>query len=449
MSHDPLASPPAPVAIDGAERKTLEPFTCLGCGCHCDDLAVTLQGQSAVAVERACPLGRDFIFQGSDTAEDFPVAVVRGHPVTIEEALEASLELLAEAQSPLVLLLLQTATETAAAAIELAEKVGAAVEIGLDATPSASALAYQRGGRVSATLGEVKDRADVVLFWYANPVVTHPRHWERYSVEPRGRFVSGGRQGRRVLVVGESETETAQLADRFFRIPRDREMEVIWTLRALVKNCLLDPKQVARTTGCDLSALSELAGELVRARYGAWFHGPSERADSLAVAAATLEATAALVRDLNERGRFVLLGMGETGNRVGLEAALTWQTGFPASVDFAAGAPESIPGVTSARARLQRGEVDLVVVVGAFANDRVGSELIAVLGQIPTIWIGPAGAALNRSLTVHLVAGAIGCETGGTVFRADGVAIPVRPHRPCRLMTDRSWVEALMRHSAT
>ena len=60
-----------------------------------------------------------------------------------------------------------------------------------------------------ATLGEVKYRADVVGILGDRPIVTHPRHWERYSVEPVGRFVPEGRAGRKVVVIDQNRTASA------------------------------------------------------------------------------------------------------------------------------------------------------------------------------------------------------------------------------------------------
>jgi len=50
------------------------------------------------------------------------------------------------------------------------------VEPGDSRSSAARVLALQRVGRVSATLGEIKNRADVVVFWGADPMVSQPRH---------------------------------------------------------------------------------------------------------------------------------------------------------------------------------------------------------------------------------------------------------------------------------
>jgi len=135
-------------------------------------------------------------------------------------------------------------------------------------------LAFQRVGRVSATLGEVKNRADVVVFWGADPVVSHPRHWQRYSVEPQGRFIPDGRAGRTVIVVDQERTATAEQANLFLEIEPSRQFEVLWVLRALVRGVALDAIRVREIAGADLPRLQELRERLMAARYGAFFHGP-------------------------------------------------------------------------------------------------------------------------------------------------------------------------------
>ena len=250
-------------------------------------------------------------------------------------------------------------------------------------------LAFQRAGRVSATLGEVKNRTDVVVFWGADPVVSHPRHWERYSVEPRGRFIPDGRAGRTVVVVDEKHTATAEQADLFVEMDASRQFEALWVLRALVRGAAVDEARVREHTGIELPRLQELADQLMAARYGAFFHGSRITQGSLAEASATLEAAYGLVRDLNRQRRFVVLGMGEPGNSMGAEAVLTWQTGFPTSVDLSAGYPRSLPGVTTARRRIVCGEADLVLVVGPVPMEQLDEDWRGRLEKVPTLVIAP------------------------------------------------------------
>ena len=138
-------------------------------------------------------------------------------------------------------------TETTAAAISAGGSDRVAV---LDRSrPTAESLRqphFKRSGRVSATLGEVRHRADLVVFWSVDPVSTHPRHLERYSVEPRGRFVPEGRGARAVVVLDAERSATAERADVFVTCSTEAAVSrSLWTPRAM-RSCRGDRSRCVR-----------------------------------------------------------------------------------------------------------------------------------------------------------------------------------------------------------
>ena len=133
----------------------------------------------------------------------------------------------------------RSATEGQRAAIALADRIGASIDTTASLCHAPSVMALQAAGESTGTLGEFKNRADLVIYWGSNPVVSHPRHMERYSLEPRGEFVAG--RGARTLVVADVEkTPTAQLADVFLPIDPGKDFEALWTLRSLVRDLPLE-----------------------------------------------------------------------------------------------------------------------------------------------------------------------------------------------------------------
>ena len=281
---------------------------------------------------------------------------------------------------------------------------------------SAKLAAFQRVGQVSASLGEVKDRADVVVFWRCDPLVTHPRHWERYSVVPRGRFVPGGRAGRFVIVVDAEPTETSRAADLFVRIDPTREPETVDILRALAQGVAIDPDRAARSGGVPFPTLEALARRLTGARYGAWFLGASGGTRAA-------ESLLRLVRDLNVGRRFVALELGEAGNRAGASAASTWQAGAPSTIDYGLGYPRHLPGEATLRARLESGEIDAALLIA----DGPEAGTLDRLAGVPLIWIAPGATAIGLASAVAFDVARPGIEVGGTVARVDGVMLPLRP----------------------
>lgn len=210
-------------AESGQDEPTVfDPVTCLVCGCLCDDIAVVKQGGKSTEARNACAVGREWLLRDRSFEPTLPAALIHGQPVELAEAVEQAAGLLLKARAPIILGLGHSTNETVAAALELADRIGAVVEPGDSRSSAPRVFAFQRVGRVSATLGEVKNRADVVVFWGTDPVVSHPLHWQRYSVEPEGRFVPDGRAGRTMVVVDRERTATAKQADVFVEIDANR-----------------------------------------------------------------------------------------------------------------------------------------------------------------------------------------------------------------------------------
>src|SRR5512138_329709 len=51
-----------------------------------------------------------------------------------------------------------------------------------------SILGVQEVGIPTATLGQIRHRADLVIYWGCDPWSAHPRHLERYTNFTEGRF---------------------------------------------------------------------------------------------------------------------------------------------------------------------------------------------------------------------------------------------------------------------
>jgi formylmethanofuran dehydrogenase subunit B len=337
--------------------------------------------------------------------------------------------------------------EATASALAIADAIGAVVDPAGSADREPRLRAFQRVGQVSATLGEVRDRADLVVFWDVDPIATHPRHWERYSVEPPGRFITRGRGGRSVVVIGQETTATAAASDLWVPVDPDRRGETLGVLRAMVKGIGLDPARVERSTGCPFEVLRDLAGRLTRARYGAFFFGPSMGEGPGGDWA--VEAALALVRDLNEGRRFVALTLGPPGNAGGAEAVLAWQAGAPSSLDFARGFPRHLPGEATLAVRLGAGEVDAVVIVHDDPAGELSTDLLGRLAAVPTIVIAPGATRPGRPSSVAFDVARPGIEAGGTVARVDGVMLPLRPSISAGLPTDREVLDELRRKLTT
>jgi formylmethanofuran dehydrogenase subunit B len=420
---------------DVAEPRTTEAVTCLGCGCLCDDIVAELRDRSLVAAHRACEPGRAWFESTAAEVEAAPRTTVDGAAVSDGEALDTAAEILRRSRAPVMCGLTRTATETVREALALADRLGARVVVGRSRDDLGRVTAFQNAGRVSATLGEVRNRADVVVFWGCDPATTHPRHAERYSLEPRGRFVPDGRAGRFVIVIDDRPTETSRAADLVVHLPADSDLDLVAKLRAGLRS----PSK--RVSGLGDQA-PMLMGRLTGARYGALFFRPRQRENARAL----WEGVAGLVRDLNEVARFVLLGLGAGGNLAGAEAALTWQGGFPQGVDYGPGFPAPVDESGTLGEILDAGETDAVVAVADPLPEDLSTRARAHLGRIPVVQVAPVAARrAGGRPTVAFTTAATGIEVAGSVTRVDGVTLPLRVLREPRYPTDRDWLNELSR----
>lgn len=406
----------------------IEDATCTACGCLCDDIVLRAEGGRIVEARHACERGRAW-FLADHGRGDRPIATIEGRAAGPAEAIARAAAILGGARAPIVLGLSRTTTEAQAAAVALADRIGAAIDP--SEVDPAQLLAVQRVGRVGATLGEVKDRADLVIFWGVDPIKTHPRHLERYSAEPHGRFVPGGRVDRFLIVVDAEATASAAVADQFIPLDAEAQLVTLRVLRGLVDGRPIDPARASEATGLEWSILRGLADRLAGATYGAFFFG--EGLGRSRGGKAAVEAALTFVRDLNDRARFVALPMGGPGNAKGAEAVLTWQAGYPFAVDLSSGAPRFLPGSATASIRLARGEADVALIVGDLPFDHLPENL-------PVVRIAPGAIDPARRSAVALNSATPGIDAPGTVVRVDGLMLPLRPALEPTAPTDHEWL---------
>ena len=158
-----------------SELKIVTDATCTFCGCVCDDMELTVEGHKITKAKNACVLGKAWFL--NHTVEERPVALIEGKPATLEEGVQRAARILAGARYPIVYGLSDTTCEAQRVAVGIADRIGGCVDTTTSVCHGPSGMAFQGVGEVTCSLGEVKNRADLVIFWGSNPAESHPRHW--------------------------------------------------------------------------------------------------------------------------------------------------------------------------------------------------------------------------------------------------------------------------------
>jgi formylmethanofuran dehydrogenase subunit B len=148
-------------------------------------------------------------------------------------------------------------------------------------------------------------------------------------------------------------------------------------------------------------------------------------ADSQPRDAGRTSALIALAQTLNGSTRCALSVLRQGGNRSGADAVMTSQTGYPMAVDFARGYPRYRPYDGTAGARLARGDVDAMLVLGSTAP--LAPELLTAMARVPCVVFGPrASEGALAGSRVIIDTGAAGVHESGTALRMDDVPLPLR-----------------------
>ena len=394
-------------------RGVLEPVTCLGCGCVCDDVSLQVSQGRIVGVAPDCPAARAWFGDGS-----VPEKVLRdGTAVGIEDAVAEAASLLAgSAGHVLVYLAPDLSTQAQRTALALADLLRARVDSATSEPAAAGLLSAQRRGRASATLGEIRNRADVLLFWGLDPVVRYPRYLSRYALEPEGTHVNGGRRGRKVISVHIGSSRSPAGAELEVTLDPADEIPALSIMRATVLGNR--PGELSPA----LESAVRAAEEMLRARYAVLVHEAEPGA--LGRDPFRAEGLIALVQALNGPTRAALSSLRAGGNRSGAESVLTWQTGYPLAVDFSAGFPRYTPAARGL-ASIGNGGATAVLIVGSAGG--LEAETSAALGRLPTVVIGPRASEAPFAARVAIDTGVAGIHEAGTAYRMDEVPLPLRP----------------------
>jgi formylmethanofuran dehydrogenase subunit B len=391
------------------ERATvIQEVVCPFCAMGCDDLEVAVADGALQLVGPDCPVAAEGFGRGQPAMEP----ALGGEAAALDAALAEAARLLRASSLPLYGGL---GTDVAGMreVLALAERTGGIVDHAGSRGLLANLRAMQDGGTVTATLAEVRNRADLVLLVGTDTTAIAPRFLER-CLAPRATLF--GSLERQLVHLGPGEPLAG--AERL-ACPAERLGEVVAVLRALAAGARIAAHEVA---GIALAALGGLADRLRAARYPVvvWAARdlPGSHPD---LVTATL---AGLIRELNAKGRCSGVPLVGPDNVVGANQVCGWQTGGPLRTSFASGAPDHDPVRWSTAALLRAGAADCLVWISG-----IGTLPLPDRG-VPTIALVRPGHPLPPGVDVAIPVGTPGLDHAGSVYRMDGVvSLPLRALR--------------------
>lgn len=293
------------------------------------------------------------------------------------------------------------------------------------------------GGKVTCTLGEVKQRADFIVYWGGNPAECHPRHFTKYTLMQKSKFLPRGRKDRTMVLVDIRETKSVKAADIFLQVRPSKDFELITILRAMIKGQSVPADQI-ESTGVNVEQLEDLITRMKSCRFGAIFFGMG-----LSMTRGKHMNSAALLTlaaEMNAFTKFVAMPMRGHGNVTGADVIMRWQTGYPFGISFNRGYPRYNPGEFSTVDVLVRGDTDCAFIIGADPGATMPQPAIDHLSRIPTIVLDPHVTHTSRLAKVHITTAPAGISAPGTAYRMDEIPLPLRPALNSPYPTDEEVV---------
>jgi len=416
-----------------------ESIICPGCGCLCDDLDVTVEGDRIVEVANVCLWGVSRFFHGKKfhpKKERHRLLTPqvrhkgRGETVSYEAALAEAALLLSRARRPLIYGLTNSGCFAQEAALNLARSLRARLEPADLAFKAPYYRSIQEHGLTWAPLEVIRDEADAVLFWGANPIHTAPRHVVRYAVFARGRFTERGIEDRQVAAVDIYQTELARFCSLFIKINPGQELDLVLGAASILAG-EPPPDPVVRGT-------RRLAQFLAKASCGVIFCG---RGVSYGPALELFDRLARLVAFLNREARFFLFPLSGDFNSSGLYHLLLNEVGLAGAPDFSTG--EVAVHYTPVDFR----EVDAVLVTGADLLWFLPEEVVADLKRrrVPIVALSPFANRTTSQAAVILPTALAGIETAEVAYRMDGLPLVLKQLVDSALPSDHQVLTDLRR----
>lgn len=400
--------------------------TCPVCGCGCDDITVQVEKGRISDVRGACLVGREKFMEVSGGQEHRimkPFERVDGKvkELSWSKAIEKAAGILSSVDRPLIYGFSENSCEAMKVGVDIAEEIGGFIDSQSSHCHGPSILGEQMVGIPSCTLGMVANYADLVIYWGANPVDSHPRHLSRFSVYPRGLYRPEGRRDRKMIVLDTRKTCTAKIANQFIQVAPNGDFDLISALRMIVNGGEIKQDEVA---GVSVRYIKKLARQLTSCEYGVVFvglglthsRGKWNNIDNLFH----------LVRAVNKHTRLSVIPMRGHYNVAGFNEVLTWRTGYPFSVDFQRGYPRYNPGENNVIDMLARGEVDAMLSISSDPGAHFPRKCVEHMAKIPLISIDVAHTPTTELASLVIPGVVSGMESEATYYRMDNVPLTAK-----------------------
>jgi formylmethanofuran dehydrogenase subunit B len=418
-----------------SDSRNFSHVSCPFCGLACDDLALKVDDGKIRATQNACQRGAAAFASLDPLSSSKPQ--VNGVDTSLEKAVQAAAKILRLSVQPLFAGL-STDVAGMRALMQLGDACGATFDHMNSESKMRNLLVLQDSGFVNTTFAEVKNHADLIIFFGTDAISRYPRFFERL-VWNKGSLAELNTASREIVYLGEAKnTQGGNAPDgrkpTAIKCANENLGGIAAALRALLAGHTLQTEQVG---GIKITVLKKLLEKIHTAKYAVFCWSAADL--DFPHAELAIQSLAELIKSINEKTRCAGLPLGGTDADITANSVHTWQSGFPIRTGFASGKPVYDPQHFSSQRLLGNGEADALMWVNSFDETRV-----APATKIPTIVLGRTGMKSSKAMQVFIPIATPGADHSGHFYRSDKiVALPLRKLRETLLPSVEQVVNAI------
>ncbi len=389
---------------------------CPGCSLLCNDILLEINGNKIEHVYNACSRGnKHFLSHISENRIKEPSIREGGElrTVTIEDALNKTVDYLKNAKRPLLYGWISTSCEAQKLGISIARKIGGIIDTPGSLCHVPSLIFLEDHEIRMLTFKEVRDLADFIIFWGCNPSSSHLRLFSKYAVLARGRNTEKGKEDRYVCLVDIRQTETRSISDLFLKIIPEQDHVL---LKALVDG--LRGNQVFNdAAGVSQKDIRELVSNMKQARFGVIFFGLGFIMGKMA--SENFKLLNDLFVELKKLDlNFAAMPMSGHYNMVGFKKVLQDNSNYKINADFKNEATLSTEDLQFHNL-LNSNTCDVILIVGANPLSTLPYSRAKLLKDKKVILIDPFKNLTAEVADLIIPTTLTGVESEGTAYRTD------------------------------
>ncbi len=377
-------------------------LTCPGCGCLCDDVEVDLDKDRITQTRNACTKGSTLLYDAQNP-ERRTRPLVSGNEVSIDEALKAAARLLTKAKHPMIYGLDRSTLETQSLAIELAKKLGAVIDDSSSYTFGSVMEMIITGALPTCSLAEVKDNADLLLYWGADPPHTHPRHLSTFTYYAYSDYTEAGWFPNVTMsCISNRENEFTGMCRPVFTVEPSEDKLLIASI-------------LSHLNGIESTEAAMALVEMIKnADFCTVFCG----VDMVQSLNNDLDAFTEMVQLLSQSTRIAIIPMIEEPNLRGFDQLLHQKAGYINGVDFTDGQIRATSLSFNERVTIQ--PADCALVIGSDPSSMLPRYMVQSLQHVPVICLDHFITPTSQAADIVIPTGLPGLESVGTAVAMDG-----------------------------